>query len=181
MATQKKYNTFKLMLGRYALRNLLRKQKRHIVSCALKNAKTVGITFIANHPSQIEVVKQFVKSLADKGIQPCVMGYIPVKKPDDFYLSQKGFNFFSDKELDLSLRPTMPQTSEFINTKFDILIDIGSEHYFPMLYLISASEAKFKVGWANEPSPFDLTLSIPKSASQTYYFEQVTHYLTQLT
>ncbi len=181
MASQKKYNAFKLMLGNRALRKLVRKRKPQLVACSLNNAKTVGITFIANQPSQIEAIKQFVKMLADKGIQPCVLGYIPVKKPDDFYLSQKGFNFFTDKELDYCLRPKGEQTHEFMTTKFDILIDIGSEQYFPMLYLLTASEAKFKVGWATEPSPFDLTLNIPKSASQSYYFEQVTHYLTQLT
>ncbi len=181
MAEQKKYNSFKLMLGKRALRSKLSKRQPMVKSCSLKDAKTVGISFIAKQPAQIDGIKQFVRSLSENGIQTYVLGYIPVKKPDDFYLSQKGFNFFSDQELDFFLRPKSAQTDEFMNMKFDILIDLGSEQYFPMLYLLSLSQAKFKVGWATEPSPFDLTLSIDKSASQEYYFEQLTHYLTQLT
>ena len=181
MASPKRYNSLKLKLGRFFLERKLRRTKRNVQVCPIHQAKTVGITFVVNSPNDLENIRKYLKKLNDHGITTYSMGYIPVKKPHDFYLSQDNFNFFSDKELDWQLRPKSTDAIDFVNHKFDILIDMGTINYFPMYYLVSSSQAKFKVGLFDEHQPvFDFMINIDKKAGYDYYFDQVLHYLAKI-
>ncbi len=180
MTKEKKYNSIKLKLGNWDLNRSLKNEDRKVQVCSLEQAKTIGISFIVNAQDDLEKIRRILKILAEKGIQTYALGYIPVKKPNDFYLSQKSFNFFSDADLDFILRPKNDSVIEFINTKFDILIDFSSEEYFPMNYMLRKSKAGFKVGWYGEVQPFDLMLDIDKKANVEYYFEQALHYLEKI-
>jgi len=180
MIKQKKYNSLKLKLGKWKLKRLIKNNGRHPIVCSLNQAKTVGISFTVNNQEDLEKIRKILKRLAERNIQTYALGYIPVKKPNDYYLSQKSFNFFSDADLDFSLIPKNESVKEFINTKFDILIDFGSEEYFPMDYMINMSNAAFKVGWFSSNQPFDLMLNIDKNAGVEYYFDQVIHYLEKI-
>ncbi len=180
MIKEKIYNSFKLKLSNWELKRSLKKENRIVKVCSLSQAKTIGISFIVNKQDDLEKIRRILKTLADKGIQTYALGYIPVKKPNDFYLSQKSFIFFSDADLDFLLRPKNNSVIEFINTKFDILIDFSSEGYFPMNYMLRKSKAGFKVGWYGEVQPFDLMLNIDKKADVEYYFEQALYYLEKI-
>ncbi len=177
MAKEKKYNRLKLKLSNWALSKGLKNEVRNTKVCSLKNAKTVGVTFAATSPKILEDVKKLLKDLASKGIQTFVLAYIPEKKPSDFFLSEKAFNFFYDKELDWLLRPSSQAALEFQNFEFDILIDFGSVSFYPMKYLLSKSKAKFKIGYFINDSPFDLMMDINPDSDSRYYFDQVLHYL----
>lgn len=180
MVKQKKYNSLKHKLGKWKLNRLLKNNSREAVVCPLSQAKTIGISFTVNNQDELEKIRKILKRLAERNIQTYALGYIPVKKPNDYYLSQKSFNFFSDADLDFFLIPKSESVNEFINTKFDILIDFGSEEYFPMNYMINVSKAAFKVGWFGSNKPFDLMLNIDKKAGVEYYFDQVVHYLEKI-
>lgn len=180
MVKQKKYNSLKLKLGKWKLNRLVKNSNRCAIVCPLGQAKTIGISFTVNNQDELEKIRKILKRLAERNIQTYALGYIPVKKPNDFYLSQKSFNFFSDSDLDISLIPKSESVKEFIDTKFDILIDFGSEGYFPMNYMINVSKAAFKVGWFGNNQPFDLMLNIDKKAGVEYYFDQVLHYLEKI-
>jgi len=180
MATGKRYNSLRLKISRFFLERNLKKNNRKIETCPLDRAKTVGVSFVVNNPDDLEKIRKYLKILTDKGIKTYALGYIPVKKPNDFYLSQNAFNFFSDKELDWLYRPKSEDAVAFINQKFDILIDIGTTGYYPMYYLNSLSQAKFKVGLFDDSSLFDLMINIDKKAGFDYYFDQVLHYLSKI-
>lgn len=68
----------------------------------------------------------------------------------------------------------------FINTKFDLLIDINFSNLFPLMYASSLSQAGLKVGLADdkpESSPFDLMISMTSPVAIEKYLEQVLYYL----
>lgn len=176
----KKYNPIKLKLGQLKLKNYIKKQVREVKVCSLSNAKTVGILFAINNQDSLNDIREMLKKMQKKGIQTYALGYIPVKKPDDFYLSQKGFNFFSDSDLNFFLIPTSEAANEFINTEFDVLIDIYSEQYFPTNYIINMSKAGLKVGCFCESKPFDIMINVENKTNINYYFEQVIHYLEKI-
>jgi len=179
MESKKKYNPIKLALSRMFLTPESKQPNRKIQVCPLSKAKTIGVTFVVLNPNEMELIKKFLKQLTGLGINTFALGYIPEKKPNDFYLSEKSCNFFYDKELDWVLRPNNPSAVEFQNTTFDILIDIGSFSYYPMQHLLYASKAKFKVGRFEENGPFDFMLNIEQKKGLEYYFSQVIHYLSQ--
>lgn len=180
MVKTKKYNSLKLRLGSWKLKSSLKKIKRGAQVCSLANAKTVGVSFVATNQADLGAVNKILKKLTERNIQTFVIGYIPVKKPDDFYLSQKGFNFFSDADLDFTLIPKGESVIEFMDTTFDILIDFGSNGFFPMNYMLSMSKAKFKVGMMGEGTPFDMMMDIDKKSDKEYFFDQVLVYLEKI-
>lgn len=180
MVKPKKYNSLKLKIGNWILTRSQKKVNRKVKVCSLSNVKTVGVSFVANNQSDLEVIRKILKDLASRNIQTYAIGYIPVKKPDDFYLSQKGFNFFSDADLDYRLIPKSDAVLEFINTEFDVLIDFGSDGFFPMNYMLSMSKASFKVGWFGEKKPFDMMIDIDHKSGKEYYFEQALVYLDKI-
>jgi len=179
MAKEKKYNRFKLNLSKWILAKGSNKIVHNPIACSLEKAKTVGITFIATSPKDLEEIKKFLKELSTKEIKTFALGYIPEKKPHDFYLSEKAFNFFYDKELDWLLQPKSSAALEFQKAEFDILIDFSTISYYPMEILLHNSKARFKVGQFIENSPFDLMINLKDSDNFRYYFEQVVHYLSK--
>lgn len=175
-----KYNSFKLKIGNWVLKRNLKKVNRIVKVCSLTNAKTVGVSFIVNGESDLEEIRKILKELASRDIKTFAIGYIPVKKPDDFYLSQKGFNFFSNADLDFRLLPKSEPALEFINTEFDVLIDFGSEEYFPMDYILNMSKAGFKIGKFRDKMPFDMMLEMDLKTTKWQFFEQALVYLEKI-
>lgn len=180
MEQKKKYNALKLAMSKWLKKPEKNQSKRVVEVCSLNNAKTVGVTFVVWNQNEMELIKKFLKQLTNMGINTFALGYIPEKKPNDFYLSEKSCNFFYDKELDWFLRPNSTSAVEFREKKFDILIDIGGFSFYPLQHLLFAAKASFKVGRFVENSPFDFMLNIEPNKGNDYYFSQVIHYLSQL-
>jgi len=180
MIVQKKYNPIKLRLSKLLLKNNADIATRKVKACSIENAKKIGVAFVVKNPQELEQVKKILKELNSLGKNTIGLGYIPEKKPHDFYLSEKTCNFFCDKELDWLLRPNIIAAAEFQNHEFDILIDLGSYAYHPMKYIIYNSKATFKIGWLIENGPFDFMMDIDYKKGIEYYFSQIMHYLTIL-
>lgn len=181
MILEKKYNPIKFKVGQIGLKRIIKKTPtRNIRVCSLENIKTAGILFAVNDQNSLEQIRKMLKKMQKREIKTYALGYIPVKKPDDFYLSQKGFNFFSDSDLNFFLMPKSETVQEFINTEFDVLIDIFSEQYLPNSFIINLSRAYFKVGCISENKPFDLMIDVDKQTEPEYYFDQVLYYLEKL-
>lgn len=180
MAKEKKYNTLKLKFGRFFLKHALKEFHRQIKPCSIDKAENVGITFVVNDQEELEVIRKLLKKLNAAGLKTFALGYLPVKKPNEFYLSQKGFNFFSDADLDFALRPKSEAVIEFLATQFDLLIDFDTEKYFPMKYVLNTSKAKFKVGWFGDDQPYDLMMNIERKAGLEYFLDQTMLYLEKI-
>ncbi|MFA6402532.1 MAG: hypothetical protein WCX31_13070 [Salinivirgaceae bacterium] len=180
MIVQKKYNPIKLKLSKLFGGSGAENFKRKVKACSIEKAATVGVSFVVTSPNELEEIKKILKQLHSLGIKTFALGYIPEKKPHDFYLSEKSCNFFCDKELDWFLRPNNVAAAEFQNSTFDILIDLGSYSYYPMQHLLNNSKATFKVGWYTDNGPFDLMMNIDPKKGLDFYFTQVLHYLSIL-
>ncbi len=179
MTKDKNYNKLTLKLSSWLLSRQLKNTTRIPKTCSLEKASTIGITFVATSPKQLDEVKTIIKELNSKGLKTIALGYIPEKKPNEYYLSEKAFNLFYNKELDWLFRPKNNAAIEFQNKEFDILIDLGSNSYYPMYMLMAKSKARFKVGKFDENSSFDLMIDVKDSNDLKYYFDQVVHYLSK--
>ena len=177
MDVNNRYNGLKLKLSRWILSRYLKSTQRIIQICSLQKASTIGLTFVATSPEHLTDINKFIKELSSNGTKVLALGYIPEKKPNDFFLSDKIINFFYDKGLDWVYRSKNEAAIEFQNTEFDILIDVGGNEYYPMQLLLNKSKARFKVGKICDNSPFDLMIDVNKSSDLKYYFDQTIHYL----
>lgn len=147
-------NKLKLNIGKYILKVKTKELDRKKTVIGLSYAKSVGIIFNATSNKSFDLVKDLVKILTEKGIKCNTIGYINSKKIGEHYLYRKGFAFITNKQLNWYYKPTDEQADEFINTEFDILINLSISDDFPVQYLTALSKAKFKVGKPGVFTPY---------------------------
>src|SRR4030043_1471026 len=113
----------RVYIGRKVLHSKLKSLKRNIKVCNISEAKSVGIIYNATNAVSFEIIRDFTKILMQKKIEVSILGYVNSKKLIDHYLYRKGFDFFSQNDLNWYYRPVSAVTEEFIRKPFDILID----------------------------------------------------------
>jgi hypothetical protein len=133
-------------LGEKSIRTFLRNKQRSVKACSLTEAKTIGILFNATHQVSFEVVKELVKDLSSKKNEIDVLGFVDSKQLIDHYLYRKGFDFFTRSQLNWYYKPVVENVQKFIEKPFDLLIDLSLDDPFPIHYIITCSQAKFKAG-----------------------------------
>lgn len=136
----------KKKVGRYVLNRQIGAQKRKMHSCNLREAKSIGVLFDATHPFSFEIVKDLVRDLSTTAKEVMVLGYVDSKQMIDHYLYRKGFEFFTRNHLNWFNKPQSEAVNEFIKKDFDILLNLSLEQNYPVRYIFSLSNAKFKAG-----------------------------------
>lgn len=136
----------KVYLGKRSIRTYLKNKKRDVIACNVEEAKSIGILFNATHQISFEIVKALVKDLSTKKNTIDVLGFVNSKQLIDHYLYRKGFDFFTQSQLNWYYKPIVENVQKFIDKPYDILIDLSLDDPFPIHYIIACSRAKFKVG-----------------------------------
>ncbi len=89
-------------------------------------------------------------------------------------------NSFSDKDLNWLGFPKSGIVETFLQSDFDILINISVTNSFPLQVITALSGAKFKIGWTLEANNyFDMTVDVSKNCNAKYLAEQQIFYLKQ--
>lgn len=93
----------------------------------------------------------------------------------------KATNIISAKDLNWMGLPRVESCESFINTEFDLLLNIALYQTLPLTFITALSRAKFKVGWSPaENNFFDLNIKIGSKQDSLYLAEQQIFYLSQL-
>jgi len=136
---------------------------------------------LLNNPlqSEFEMIKKFVFSLQELGVEVTAAGFIPEKKIPNFFLLRKGYHFFGLEHLNWYYKPVASFVDSFLKEKFDILIDLSLERSFPVDYLSVLSDAGFKAGKQFKEGPeFDLTIETSGNNTLAFLLGQLEHYLS---
>lgn len=141
----------------------------------LDSAKSAGILWEIDQRNAFD---QIVIELSIAGVKTTGLCYFPMKKaviPDDI-------NGFSKKQT--SWWTDIPKTElaeNFIHQKFDILIDLTSQKYFPMTFVTALSEAAFKVGYSgSSQNYFDLNIEFQEQPDSNQLAGQILYYLKRI-
>lgn len=171
--------SIKEKIGFYILRRNLKNINRERAVSNFDTAKTFGIVFDATVQKNYEKVRELLAFVSEKKIRVVAIGYIDNKNVLNVYSYQTGINFFSNKDLNWFRQPKCESVNNFINIKFDILVDLTLYSWFPIQYIIGNSKAKFKVGRLIEDDSFyDMMIDVSKNESIEYFIKQVKHYLS---
>src|SRR4030042_3835237 len=100
------------IIGARILEKKLRNQKRSVAVCNIKNAQHIGILYNATEYVSFEIIKEFTKKLSQENSTISILGYVNSKKLIDHYLYRKGFDFFSQNDLNWYYRPVSAVTEE---------------------------------------------------------------------
>jgi len=156
----------------------------------INSAGSVGVLFeLTEEPVYYSIQKYFQK-LQEKKIKVKALGYASNKLVTNHFLPVLSFDFFNSKQLNWFQVPKVQCVQDFIETDFDICINIASENVFPLKYIAGMSKARLKVGAYNKEMPgkkynelseiYDIMLLAEENHDQTVFLDNMHEYLTIL-
>jgi hypothetical protein len=170
----------KNMLGEYRFRRELKTIIREPESISLDEASSIGILYDATDERDSETVKNFMKNIKSTFRKDFLaLGYVDKRTMHSSQYAQLSLDYFSNKDLNFMMIPVNPTVSNFINTKFDILININSQKCVPLSYITAVSKARFKVGVFTEVNGncFDMMVKLPDEPSVKTTLEEIEYFL----
>jgi len=148
-------------------------------SHSFNTAKTCGVVFNATNKDIYEKARRLIAYIHDHDIKVDAVGYVHKRELMNFFLPQKNIDYFSRSNLNIIGIPNNPYIKDFINKKFDLLIDICMDEYFPVEYIVSLSKATCKVGRQLPCCDYyDLMINIGTSNDLDYFISQIKYYLS---
>ncbi len=140
----------------------------------LDSAQTAGILWEINQRESFEYIE---KELIKSGIKPFGLCYSQSRK----VIIPEGINGFSRKQTSWSEIPKLALVEDFIHQKFDLLIDLTRQNFFPLVYVTALSEATFKIGSSGfATSYFDLDIEFKEQPETSQLTEQILYYLRRI-
>lgn len=156
----------------------LKSSKREVIAHNFETTKTMGI--ILPFRSDMDDVTNRLKNIArNNNIELTFVIYFPQDKLPETAVSTPERIVFSNKECNWYGKPGNQQINDFIKYKYDILIDLSSETWFPLQYISLFSNASFKIGRINEENnPYDFLLV--GSGSEEQFVKDLESYLHKI-
>ncbi|MBN2666792.1 MAG: hypothetical protein JXR67_09795 [Bacteroidales bacterium] len=170
----------RIRIGKSKLAGKLARIRRKPLYINFFNIRTIGIIWDATKSDDFSFLTRFHQKMAEQNKDVRILGYYPGKALPDPYTAIRYFTCIKKTELNFFYCPSHPDAESFINTKFDLLIDINFTNLFPLFYASSLSQAGMKVGLSGEnpeTSPFDLMISMKSPVNTEKYLDQVLYYL----
>lgn len=169
-------------LGRLKLKRELKTLNRSVKAFNIDNASSIGIIYNATNRTDAEIVKKFVQYLKEERKEVSSLGFIDLKENTDIVTTHINYQFFYKTHLTKSLIPKNTEVKKFISTPFSILIDLSYNKCFPIEYITSLSNAKFKVGATGNYRDVicDMTISISEKPTIEFLIIQVRKYLKMI-
>ncbi len=169
-------------IGSYLLSKKIKQLNLKPVVCNLKQAQKIGLVFNAHSDKSIKAIKGIEKYYLDKNITIETMGFSHTKHLNSMLIGDKNHHYVCLKDFNWFYKPKNPLIKDFMDKRFDILINLFTENDFPVEYMVCASQANFKVGSAhlnNKMHDFMIDIGNKKD-DITYLASQINHYLNIL-
>jgi hypothetical protein len=94
---------------------------------------------------------------------------------------QKAIDRISKKDFSLWGLPKSALIQKFVNTEFDLFIDISLSSSFYAQVIRGLSRASLKAGWSDAtPDYFDLQIDVSQHPEPGFLVEQLIHYLSEI-
>lgn len=173
----------RLKIGNSVLAKKLSRIKRKSSYQGFEHIKKIGIAWDASKIDDFASLSRFHQKMSERNIDVKILGYYPGKELPDQLTAIRFLACVRRKELSFFYIPSSSEAETFINTRFDILIDINFDRVFPLKYITALSSAAFKTGLfisEEDSSTFDLMMEIKKPIQVDHYLTQVVHYLEMI-
>ena len=165
-----------MLIEKYAyrkLRKMAAAKERRVKLPDPEYVRKVGVLW---QPGQSEALQYLHDHFAGLGVifrNLCVYTKTP--------LEDAGANIITPKDLNWLGFPGPGFAYDFIETGFDLLLNIALEQNLVLDYLTALSKAHFKIGWSpDENNFFDLNINISGKEDSLYLARQQIYYFRQL-
>jgi hypothetical protein len=174
------FRNFRLARGKSVLRKRLARLKRVRFTNNISQAKSMGIVWDATNPDDFQALSQLHQKMAERNIDLKIIGYYPGKELPARLTAIRYLTCLKKDDINLTYRPIANESNKFMDTRFDILIDLNFSNVFPLTYITTLSLAGFKVGLFdnnNPDTPFDLMMEFKGRTDIKTYLTEVINYL----
>ncbi len=176
--------------GNYFLHKGIASLKRDKKLVSINSAGSVGILFELTEEGIYYSIQKYFQKLQENKIKVKALGFASNKIISNHFLPVLSFDFFNPKQLNFFFLPKAPCVQDFVETDFDICINIASENVFPLKYIAGMSKARLKVGAYNKDMPakkydelakiYDIMLLSEENHNQIDFLNNIHEYLTIL-
>ncbi len=173
----------RLKIGNYILARKAKRSTRQVIYSKIELVKSIGIVWDATNSDQFLSLSRFHQKMQERKIDIRILGYFPGKELPDRYTALRYLTCIRRKEVGAFFNPVSSESESFITQTFDILIDVNFKKVFPLYYITSLSNARFKVGLLTSDAPdtpFDLMMDIKSPVDIDDYLNQVIKYLEMI-
>ncbi len=146
------------------------KLKRDVSAFNYEKAKNIGILW---HLEDQEAYSFLQKRLHSGSIKITSLCYTENKEEMSGSFGSKDANWLGF--------PKTEHVKQFVQTDFDLLINVSLIENFQMRAIATLSKARFKIGVANGETNYnDLSIDVSKNPNSLYLAQQLLYYLNEL-
>lgn len=177
------FRNIRLKVAKAVLRKRLASSNRIMIYKDFSEVKSIGLVWNASKHEEFQMLARFHQKMHERNIDVKILGYFQGKHLPDQYTAIRYLTCIRKAEINLFYIPKSTEAQSFLNSKFDILIDINFEKLFTLIYITLLSKASFKVGLfeiEENNTPFDLMMEIKRPVNVEEYLNQVIQYLEMI-
>jgi hypothetical protein len=148
----------------------------------LENARTVALLYYLPDEATYKIMESILGKLNDMNLKVRVVAYTNQKFYPHYFIPKISQDILTAKDVNWRLQPQKPFVKEFIETEYDILIDLSLEDHLPLLYCTALSKSSLKVGRYQEDHQLFYDLMIHAGPDETInsFATQLIHYLSRI-
>lgn len=145
------------------------------------NAKSVGIVCYVDELHEWELIQKIIAEFQANKATVNVFGIYTGKIIPSWCSNTIYVKLFSEKKYKLFPIPSGQYINDFIDTKFDLLINLSLSDKFLPLYISAVSKAKFKIAIESPKNMehFDMFIKLENPEIEEYV-DQLMHYLSKI-
>lgn len=177
------FESIRIKVGYRILLRKISRIKRKVFYSDISQIKSIGIVWDSSNIDQFPTLSKFFQKMHESNIDIRIIGYFPGKILPDQFTAVRYMTCIRREDINPFYIPVTAEANNFINYKFDILIDINFRKVFPLHYISSLSMACFKVGLydsEDENSPFELMMDIKGPVDIENYLNNIMNYLEMI-
>jgi hypothetical protein len=176
--------------GYYLLTKGIASLSRNKKLVNINSANSIGVLFELTDDSVYYSIQKYFQKLQEKKIKVKALGFASNKHVTNKFLPVLTFDFFDSRQLNWFSIPKATCVQDFVDTDFDICINVASENVFPLKYIAGISRARLKVGAYGKDLPgqqykelaaiYDIMMLAEENHNQIVFLDQIHEYLTIL-
>ena len=144
-----------------------------------ENVKSIGIIFDGNNKGINSLINTISTEFKSKSgvisIYELAYNVDDAQKPDQIGIPTV---FFTDEDLNWYGKPKFKDVENFVDTPFDLLINLASNDSWAIKFCTMLSKAKFKVGKLEDNSDvYDFMINSSKDTSTANLYKLILDYL----
>jgi hypothetical protein len=172
----------RLRIGKNLLERKVIKIKRKVGYTNIGSVSKIGVVWDASNPGDFVHLSRFCQKMNERNISVRIIGYFPGKTLPDQYTAIRFFSCLNKDEVNFFYHPLSQDATDFINTRFDILIDLNFKNLFPLECITSLSVAGLKVGLLDQQrkASYDLMMEYGQPVAINEFLDQALHYLEMI-